>query len=108
MLFVANGRLVYYGEPSASVKAFERFGFACPNNFNAADFIIWTLSVEPKREDECRERIDEICRRFGETSEGRALNATLEQSRRESLIRTPKKVKRKMAAFPLQVVARVF
>jgi hypothetical protein len=39
-MFLAAGRLAYYGEATKAVELIARFGYQCPSNYNPADFII--------------------------------------------------------------------
>ncbi|KAI6233871.1 ABC transporter ATP-binding protein/permease wht-3 [Aphelenchoides fujianensis] len=97
VMFVANGRLAYFGTPLNSIQAFESFGYPCPKNYNPADMIIETLSVEAKNEEASRQRIDEICRKFEDSREGRRLVEIVERTRSASIDKPPSKIKRKMA-----------
>ncbi|KAI6229296.1 ABC transporter domain-containing protein [Aphelenchoides besseyi] len=103
VMFLANGRLAYFGTPTTSIKVFASFGYPCPKNYNPADSIIETLSIESNREAESRERIDEICRRFRGTADGHRLAEIVERTRSESLNREPSTIERQMAPIPLQI-----
>jgi len=39
-MFLANGRLAYFGEPSKTVDYLNSFGYPCPRNYNPADAMI--------------------------------------------------------------------
>ncbi|KAI6189045.1 ATP-binding cassette sub-family G member 2 [Aphelenchoides besseyi] len=84
-------------QPSSSI--FRKFD----KNYNPADSIIETLSIESNREVESRERIDEICSKFRETADGHRLAEIVERTRSESLNREPSMIKREMAPIPLQI-----
>ena len=42
------------------VFSLPRVGYACPTNFNPADFFIQTMAIVPGMEDQCRQRVDKI------------------------------------------------
>ena len=39
-MVLSKGRVVYYGQAREAIAHFSSLGFACPPNFNPADFII--------------------------------------------------------------------
>ena len=50
-----------------------RLGYECPLNYNPADFYIHTLAIVPGAEEECRQRVAQICDAFMDSEEGKAL-----------------------------------
>ena len=52
-----------------------RQGYACPPNFNPADYFIHTLAIGPGDEDNCRRRVYELCDAFDKSDEGLALKS---------------------------------
>ncbi|KAI1713968.1 ABC-2 type transporter domain-containing protein [Ditylenchus destructor] len=81
VMFLAGGRLAYFGEPSKAVDMLARFGYPCPANYNPADMIIETLSVEPHNEMACRERIKNVCTNFYESTEGQEFYSRVQECR---------------------------
>lgn len=69
-MFLAKGRLAYYGKPSKAVELLSRFGYPCPPNYNPADMIIDKLSIIPNNKAACMQRIQIICDRFAQSNEG--------------------------------------
>jgi len=45
VIFLASGRLAYFGEPTQAVELLKRFGYPCPLNYNPADAIIQVLGL---------------------------------------------------------------
>ena len=43
-MLISNTQILYNGERSAVLGAFEAFGFACPDNYNPADYLIDVIS----------------------------------------------------------------
>lgn len=80
-MFLAKGRLAYYGEPSKAVELLTRFGYPCPINYNPADMIIEKLSIVPYNEASCMQRIQSICDRFTKSVEGTRFYCEVEDSR---------------------------
>lgn len=70
VMFLADGRLAYFGEPTKAVEMLDRFGYPCPTNYNPADMIIEVLSIEPNNESVCRDRIQNIITSFNNSLEG--------------------------------------
>ncbi|CAG0919856.1 unnamed protein product, partial [Notodromas monacha] len=48
-------------------------GYACPPNFNPADFFIHTLAIVPGDEENCRKRVFELCDAFETSEDGLAI-----------------------------------
>lgn len=57
VLFLAEGRVAYFGSSEGALKFFDSLGHVCPDDYNPADFFVHTLAVVPGKEEECRERI---------------------------------------------------
>ncbi|CAD5218624.1 unnamed protein product [Bursaphelenchus okinawaensis] len=66
VIFLAAGRLAYFGSPSESVDFFTQCGYPCPRHYNPADLIIEKLAIEPYNENESRQRISSICNTFAD------------------------------------------
>lgn len=93
-MFLARGRVAYFGEPMNVIDMLSSFGYICPKNYNPADMAIETLSIQPGEEDACKERVDEITTGFQqsptgiqfidrvERCRGRAMQATSVQRRK--------------------------
>lgn len=103
VMFLASGRLTYFGTPSDSIKLFESFGYPCPANYNPADMIVDLLSIEAGKEDECRERIQRVCDQFHESNTSRELLQRVEQSKLNMNERKEEQSLREMAPVYLQV-----
>ena len=56
-MFLANGRIAYFGSAEDAPKFFSRLEYRCPSDFNPADFYVQTLAIIPGKEEECNERI---------------------------------------------------
>ncbi|KAI6183465.1 ABC transporter domain-containing protein [Aphelenchoides bicaudatus] len=70
VMFLAGGRLAYFGPPHECVEMFGRFGYSCCPDYNPADMLIETLAIEPYKEEECLERVNHICEMYNESEEG--------------------------------------
>jgi ABC-type multidrug transport system ATPase subunit len=46
LVLFCNGQILYNGERSDVLSAFEAFGFRCPDNFNPADYLIDVISAK--------------------------------------------------------------
>ncbi|XP_062517800.1 protein white-like [Corticium candelabrum] len=64
LLLLAEGQTAYLGATSDALAYFQRLGYACPENYNPADFYVHALAIVPGREDECKLRVKEICDTF--------------------------------------------
>lgn len=80
-MFLASGRLAYFGEPTKAVELLARFGYPCPVNYNPADMIIELLSMEPNNETACHERIEKITTCFNQSSEGEQFSSLTQSCR---------------------------
>ena len=79
-MFLARGRLAYFGTPENAVETFARFGYRCPRNYNPADMIIESLAVEAHNESQSLERIDKICDGFAQSDESRQFQEVVEDA----------------------------
>lgn len=66
VLFLAEGRTAYMGTTAEAVPHFERLGYPCPMNYNPADYFVQTLAIVPGEEEQCRDRVKEICDAYSE------------------------------------------
>ncbi|XP_065840975.1 protein white-like isoform X2 [Oscarella lobularis] len=64
LILLAEGRVAYCGSSVGAKEHFGRFGLACPQDYNPADFYIHTLAIVPGDEIESRNRIKEITDAF--------------------------------------------
>ena len=62
------------------MHSFYTKGLPCPANYNPADFYIHTLATVPGQEVQSRQTIYEICDNFHNTTEGRDLLKTVQES----------------------------
>jgi hypothetical protein len=83
-MFLAGGRLAYFGPPAACVDIFARFGYTCRKDYNPADMLIETLAIEPYNEEQCMERINKICDQYAESEEGRKFQQEVSEALRAS------------------------
>ena len=51
-------------------KIFHSLGAPCPNNYNPADYFIELVSIEPFREESCRQAVRMICDQFAKSGFG--------------------------------------
>eukprot|EP00179_Madagascaria_erythrocladioides_P005209 CAMPEP_0198312416 /NCGR_PEP_ID=MMETSP1450-20131203/3790_1 /TAXON_ID=753684 ORGANISM="Madagascaria erythrocladiodes, Strain CCMP3234" /NCGR_SAMPLE_ID=MMETSP1450 /ASSEMBLY_ACC=CAM_ASM_001115 /LENGTH=678 /DNA_ID=CAMNT_0044015361 /DNA_START=101 /DNA_END=2137 /DNA_ORIENTATION=+ len=57
LLLLSEGRVMYFGNAKDAVDYFSRLSFACPSQFNPADYFIDMLSVDPRtKEQEVRSK----------------------------------------------------
>ncbi|XP_060593436.1 protein white-like [Ruditapes philippinarum] len=61
---MAEGRVAFMGRAQDALAFFSSAGYPCPKTFNPADFYVLTLAVRPGKEDECKEKIENICDKF--------------------------------------------
>lgn len=64
VLFLAEGRVAYYGERKGALPYFAMHGFPCPEYTNPADYFIHTLSVLPNKEEASRRRIARLTNHY--------------------------------------------
>jgi len=123
VMFLAGGRLAYFGTPSLCVEMFARFGYPCRRDYNPADMLIETLAIEPYNEEKCIERITKICDQYNESDEGKKFfddvaevltteNNEVEINDASGVNESNKSIKvdvstkgRKIVAFPIQFYA---
>ena len=63
MLLLSQGRDMYHGDVGQSVEYFAGCNYACPENFNPADYFLDILSPDARNaelEDESQKRIDRL------------------------------------------------
>ena len=58
---MAEGQVASMGSANAVMDYFDRIGYTCPKSYNPADFYIHTLAVIPGQEEQCRQKVKEIC-----------------------------------------------
>uniref|UniRef100_A0A915KYT1 ABC-2 type transporter transmembrane domain-containing protein n=1 Tax=Romanomermis culicivorax TaxID=13658 RepID=A0A915KYT1_ROMCU len=64
---MAEGRLAYFGSNKDALTFFASLGYPCPTDFNPADFFVHMLAIQPGKEEECRERLNNICGKYVES-----------------------------------------
>nr|CAD2159184.1 unnamed protein product [Meloidogyne enterolobii] len=102
VIFLANGRLAYFGEPSKTVDYLNSFGYPCPRNYNPADAMIQCLSIEMYNEEICKERIGKICDDWEVNENALKLKNEIEE---QNKIVVDKPERRKRATFGVQTSA---
>ncbi|VDP10884.1 unnamed protein product [Soboliphyme baturini] len=61
--FLAEGRLAYSGPTANAITFFSSIGYACPTDFNPADYFMHVLAVDPSKESQSAEKI-KVCKLF--------------------------------------------
>lgn len=74
VLLMAEGRVAYMGDIDGAYDFFREVGYACPTNFNPADFFIQTMAIVPGMEEQCRQRVDKIAGCFQESKVGQDMS----------------------------------
>uniref|UniRef100_A0A7E4V193 ABC transporter domain-containing protein n=1 Tax=Panagrellus redivivus TaxID=6233 RepID=A0A7E4V193_PANRE len=64
VLFLALGRVAFFGTPAESLIFFNKSGVLFPSHCNPADILIHNLAVIPFKEEECTTKITKICDNF--------------------------------------------
>lgn len=111
VMFLAGGRLAYFGAPQECVEMFNRFGYSCRRDYNPADMLIETLAIEPNNEELCLQRITKICDQYAESDEGHKffeeineVGKTTDINESNKTIKDVEHLKnRNTVAFPIQV-----
>ena len=66
VLLLSGGRTVYFGQRVACLPNFEALGHICPHETNPAEFVLDVISVDPKTEKACSQRVQALVMRFNE------------------------------------------
>lgn len=61
ILLLAEGRTAYMGSTADAIQYFDSLGYPCPINFNPADHFVHTLAIVPGDEQNCQQRVQDIC-----------------------------------------------
>ncbi|XP_044178939.1 protein white-like isoform X3 [Acropora millepora] len=64
ILLLAEGRTAFLGSRTDAIEHFTSLGYPCPVNFNPADHFVHTLANVPGDEQNCHERVQDICNAF--------------------------------------------
>ena len=48
LMLLSEGQCVYFGEASSAVSYFANLGHKCPSDFNPADFLLETISIDTR------------------------------------------------------------
>ncbi|XP_068243394.1 protein white-like [Palaemon carinicauda] len=70
VLLMAEGRTAFLGSTENALQFFAGMGKVCPESYNPADFFIGNLAIEPEKEGECKEFVEEACDAFEKSSWG--------------------------------------
>ena len=73
LLLLSEGKTMYYGPAKAAIEFFSSAHFACPVNFNPADFFLDVVSMDFRSkhaEDSSRARIKLLAERFAHVRQG--------------------------------------
>ncbi|CAG2173978.1 unnamed protein product [Oppiella nova] len=68
LLLMADGRVAYLGRSENAIEFFSTLGLQCPNNYNPSDFYIKQLSIIPGNEIESKQKLNNICDRYLEST----------------------------------------
>ncbi|OXA64289.1 Protein white [Folsomia candida] len=74
LLLMSEGRTAFIGDCADSLTFFSNEGYACPMNYNPADYFIFTLAIRPGNEEACLKRSGNICNDFVNTQTAHDLN----------------------------------
>ncbi|XP_065841008.1 protein white-like isoform X2 [Oscarella lobularis] len=77
LILLAEGRVAYCGSAGGAKDHFERCGYACPQDYNPADFYIHTLAIVPGEEEKSRDRIEHITEAFVQNEKGATAKDTV-------------------------------
>lgn len=61
VLFLASGRVAYLGPTAGALLFFSDCGVVIQQHSNPADIYIQHLAIVPGQEEQCKERITNIC-----------------------------------------------
>uniref|UniRef100_A0A915DRI7 ABC transporter domain-containing protein n=1 Tax=Ditylenchus dipsaci TaxID=166011 RepID=A0A915DRI7_9BILA len=81
VMFLARGRVAFFGPPLEAVEFFRTCNYSCPENYNPADFIIETLAIRAVNKEECREKIRYLCDQFLESPVGQQYLKEVEENK---------------------------
>ncbi|CEF66619.1 ATP-binding cassette sub-family G member 2 [Strongyloides ratti] len=73
ILFMAEGRVGYFGTISGGINFWKNIGLPVPPNFNPSDHFINTLAIKKKQELKCQKEVKKICDTFQNSDEGKNL-----------------------------------
>uniref|UniRef100_A0A0N4ZNY3 ABC transporter domain-containing protein n=1 Tax=Parastrongyloides trichosuri TaxID=131310 RepID=A0A0N4ZNY3_PARTI len=73
ILFMAEGRVAFFGTIPDGIDYWKNIGYPLPKNFNPADHFINTLAIKKKKELKCQKEVKRICDTFEESFEGKKL-----------------------------------
>lgn len=85
ILLMAEGRVVFLGSPVEANIFFTKLDAACPSNHNPADFYIQLLAIVPTQEDDCRQKIQNICDAYESSEYAQRLYKELGQYKENKL-----------------------
>uniref|UniRef100_K1QUY4 Protein white n=1 Tax=Magallana gigas TaxID=29159 RepID=K1QUY4_MAGGI len=60
VFLLAEGRVAFSGSVDGAMNFFKSNGHTCPINYNPADHFVITLAIEPGREEQCREKVNNV------------------------------------------------
>lgn len=80
VIFLAEGRVAFFGDPDEAIEFFGDNGYKCPQNYNPADYLIGVLSTENGHERQSQRAAQRLCDMFAvsEASQQRDLLVNLE------------------------------
>ncbi|XP_066979788.1 protein white-like [Macrobrachium rosenbergii] len=74
VLLMAEGRPAFLGSTETALQFFAGMGRVCPDSYNPADFFVGNLAIEPEKEEECRQFVENVCDAFEKSSWGQAVS----------------------------------
>uniref|UniRef100_A0A0K0E6J2 ABC transporter domain-containing protein n=1 Tax=Strongyloides stercoralis TaxID=6248 RepID=A0A0K0E6J2_STRER len=73
VLFMAEGRVAYFGTIPNAINFWKGIGQPVPPNFNPSDHFINTLAIKKKNELRCQKEVKKICDTYQNSDEGKSL-----------------------------------
>ncbi|KAK0160938.1 hypothetical protein PV328_008290 [Microctonus aethiopoides] len=78
IILVADGRIAFSGSRDDALSFFAMQGYQCPKKYNPADFLVATLAIAPKNEDNCRRAAQRICDAYLTSDSCKEIDVTLQ------------------------------
>jgi ABC-type multidrug transport system ATPase subunit len=70
LMLMAEGRLAYLGPTAGAGEFFDSAGYPSPANYNPADHYLKVLAIAPGNEENCKQRVNDICDNFQKSPQG--------------------------------------
>ncbi|GMR48288.1 hypothetical protein PMAYCL1PPCAC_18483, partial [Pristionchus mayeri] len=79
ILFLAGGRVAFFGTPPEAVSFFSKCGYGIADHTNPADHYIRQIAILPGYEEECKRKCTEICDKFAESALCKRMDEEMEE-----------------------------